>query len=140
MRIDGIGSNPSLLYGVGPVRAVAPAGTTGAAQQINAATLALLQAEQKGGGGGGGGHGHGSPKVLSALEDLAARASLRIEQRAKTPEERMAEIARLRAQQAEAGERVGERQDGDGDPAGRQRQNGREDTPSNQDQAGQART
>lgn len=140
MRIDGVGSNPSLLYGVGPVRAVAPAGTTGAAQQINAATLALLQAEQKGGGGGGGGHGHSSPKVLSALEDLAARASLRIEQRAKTPEERMAEIARLRAQQAEAGERVGERQDGDGDPAGRQRQNGQEDTPSNQDQAGQART
>src|SRR5580698_824617 len=118
MQIDGVGATPWLpiVTGARPAAAPAPAVTaTSAAGQAQQSVMAqvLQQAEQHHGGGGGGG-GHGHSKNLKAIEDLAARATLRIEPREKTVIERMAEIERLKAAQKAAAEKVGEKKEGDG--------------------------
>jgi len=131
MQISGLGGFPLWLPG-GPV--AAPAAPAPAAppfaqllpaaqlQQQNVAALALLQSEEHGGGGGG----HGKKLNLKAIEDLAARASLQIEPRQKTPAERQAEIERLKQMQLAAAQQVGEKQPNGEGGQGRRQQPGQD--------------
>ncbi len=123
MRIDGAGATPWLPNPTGarPAGAPPPAANTAitatsSANQAQQSVMAqaLQQAEQHKGGGGGGGGGHGHSK-MKAIEDLAARATLRIEPREKTVVERMAEIERMKALQKAAAEKVGAKSEGDPD-------------------------
>lgn len=101
---------------LGAGRADASSATrTQSQSQINAA--ALQQIEHKGAGGGGGSHGHGAVKKsgLDAIEDLARRASLKIESRAKSVADRMSEIERLKQKQEANRRKIGERNGGAGD-------------------------
>jgi hypothetical protein len=143
MRIDGAGATPWLPNPTGarpagpPPPASGPAVTaTSAANQAQQSVMAqaLQQAEQQKGGGGGGGHGH-SKTNLKAIEDVAARATLNIETREKTPAERFAEIERMKALQKAAGERVGEKRDGDPDAdEGKQRKQGQQPDDRDEEQ------
>jgi hypothetical protein len=106
VRIDGLGA-PNVPY---VPAAIAPAG---ASQSYNATANAAAQAlqieEQKGGGGGHGG-GHGVKKMaLDTIDDIAARASLNIEQRKKTMLDRMRDIEKMKAEMAADDEHVGEK-------------------------------
>jgi hypothetical protein len=107
MRIEGTGAVPGLT----PTPGVGPAGGA-AAPNTNTQSIAQLVTQQleehKGGGGGGGGGGH-AKKAMAAIDDIAAKASLRIEKRGKTQAERLADIEKLKAQQKAAAEKVGER-------------------------------
>ena len=107
MRIDGVGGSPILPGSLGPA---APAAAPNSAQQITSlVNQALIQEEQKGGGGGGHGGGHGSKKVaLDAIDDIAARSTLNIQQN-KTMLARMREIEKMQAELAAENENVGEK-------------------------------
>ena len=99
MRIDGLGS-PGL-----PLAPISGGAAAGSAAPFNAAAsaaaLAIQQEEQKGGGGGG--HGHGVKKTaLDSIDEIAARASVTIEQRKKTVLDRMADIEKMKAELANA--------------------------------------
>ena len=116
MRIDGTGS--PILPAVTP--AITPAQTANTQAfntSANAAALALQEEEQKlhggGGGGGGGGHHGGAKKAaLESIDDIAARASLNIEQRKKTMLDRQRDIERMQAEMAADDQQVGEKDGG----------------------------
>ena len=110
MRIDGLGT-PNLP--IAPAAAAAAAPSQAFNANASAAALALQQEEQKGGGGGGHGGGHGAKKVIDAIDDIAARNSLNIEQRKKTMLDRQREIEKLKLALAAEGETIGEK---DGEP------------------------
>lgn len=104
MRIDGLGA-PNVPFAA----PIAPAANTPSFNATaNAAAQALQIEEQKGGGGGHGG-GHAKKAALDPIDDIAARASLNIEQRKKTMLDRMRDIERLKAELAADDEHVGER-------------------------------
>ena len=123
MRIDGLGA-PNVPY---VPAAIAPAGPS---QSFNATANAAAQAlqieEQKGGGGGHGG-GHGVKKMaLETIDDIAARASLNIEQRKKTMLDRMRDIEKMKAEMAADDDEVGDKEPGAED--GRPKRDGSGDT------------
>jgi hypothetical protein len=103
MRIEGTGAVPGVAPTPG-IGVAAPAAPTTNTQSV--AQLVTQQLEQQKGGGGGGGH---AKKAMTAIDDIAAKASLRIEKRGKTQAERLADIEKLKAQQKAAAEKVGER-------------------------------
>jgi hypothetical protein len=106
MGIEPVGSRPSVVPNV-TVNPAAPGSPSFTAQQQE------IAAQQQTGGGGGGGHGGGhggAKKATSAIEEIAARASVKIERR-KTPAERQAEIDRLARLAEEEAQRVHERGD-----------------------------
>jgi hypothetical protein len=97
--------------------AAAPAQTANT-QSFNTAATAAAQAieqEQQKGGGGGGGHGHAVKKPLDSIDDIAARASLNIEQRKKTMLDRMRDIERMKTEMAAEDQAVGEKEGGSGE-------------------------
>ena len=112
MRIDGLGT-PNLPIAPAAAAAAAPSQTFNA--NAAAAALALQQEQQKGGGGGGHGGGHGAKNVIDAIEDIAARNSLNIEQRKKTMVDRQREIEALKLALAAEGETIGEKDGRSGD-------------------------
>jgi hypothetical protein len=123
MGIDPIGARPSPF----PIAAENPAAPGTAAFAAQQEELATQQLQQTGGGGGGHGGGHGGVKrSTSAIEDIAARASLAIERR-KTPAERQAEIERLKKLAEEQAQQVHERGEGE---AGEDPQDRRQDDDS----------
>jgi hypothetical protein len=116
MRIDGVGGSPILPGSLGPA---APAAAPNSAQQITSlVNQALIQEEQKGGGGGGHGGGHGAKKVaLDAIDDIAARSTLIIQQN-KTMLARTREIEKMQAELAAENEKIGEKDAGEREPSG----------------------
>jgi len=117
MRIDGLG--PQLpIQPLNPPPPPAPAAGQSATSVTSLVNQAILQQEQTGGGGGGGGHGHGGgggkKGAMEAIDDIAARATLNVEQRERSVLDRMREIERLKAQMAAQNEQVGEKS-GDGE-------------------------
>jgi len=97
-----------------------------------AAQLALEIAEKKGGGGGGGGGGghHGAKNALASIDDIAARNSLNIEARKKTPLERQAEIDKMQAELAAQEAQVGEKDPDAEEDEQQRRQPESEDEPA----------
>jgi hypothetical protein len=118
VRIDGFGS--PILPAVTP--AITPAQTANTQAfntTANAAALALQEEELKlhgGGGGGGGGHHGGAKKAaLESIDDIAARASLNIEQRKKTMLDRQRDIEQMKAEMTADDQQVGEKDGGSED-------------------------
>jgi hypothetical protein len=130
VRIDGLGT-PNL-----PIAPATAAGRAASAPPINtalaAAAQALQQEEQKGGGGGGGGHGHAKKAALDSIDQIAARASLNIEERKRTMLERMREIEKLKAELAAEAEKVGEK-----DPDARDEQQQQQEAPEDEPEGGE---
>lgn len=109
MRIDGVGSQP-LPVPIVPASDPAAAGATNASV-TSLVNQALIEQQQRGGGGGG--HGaHGAPKkALDAIDDIAARAAIKLE-RERSPLQRQREIDKLTAEFEAAAERVDEKPKG----------------------------
>jgi hypothetical protein len=113
VRIDGLGT-PNL-----PIAPASGSGAIANAQPQTTAAQAIQQAlqqeEQKGGGGGGHG-GHGVKKgALDSIDEIAARASLNIEDRKKSMLDRMRDIEKLKEEMALADQEVGEKEPGERD-------------------------
>jgi hypothetical protein len=119
VRIEGPGSSPILPAVTPAITPAQSANTQAFNASANAAALALQEEELKlhgGGGGGGGGHHGGAKKAaLESIDDIAARASLNIEQRKKTMLDRQRDIERMKAEMAAGDQQVGEKDGGSED-------------------------
>ena len=113
MRIDGLGT-PNLPLAPAPAAPAAANAQPFSTSPSAAAAAQALQLEEEKSGGGGGGHG-GKKSALNTIDEIAAQASLNIEERKKTMLDRMREIEKMKAEMAAADQQVGEKQPGPDD-------------------------
>jgi hypothetical protein len=112
VRIDGLGLPiiPAITTANTPAQT---ANTQAFNASANAAALALQEQELLLHGGGH--HGGVKKAALESIDDIAARASLNIEQRKKTMLDRQRDIERMQAEMAADGQQVGEKDGGSED-------------------------